>query len=183
MKGNKVIRENHVGDWGTPFGMLIERLEDLESEGVQPSDALADLGLFYRDARTSFDTDKNFRERARKRVVALQSGDEATMVRWKQLVDISFSYFDEVYDLLGVLLTKDDVRGESFYDPLLGSVVERLGEQKALLKNESGAEVMYPGDWLNREGNPLPLIIKKGRWRLQLRHFGLSLHNRPNREA
>lgn len=160
MKGNKVIRENHIGDWGTPFGMLIERLEDLESEGVQPSDALADLGLFYRDARTSFDSDKNFRERARKRVVALQSGDKATMVRWRQLVDLSLSYFEEVYDLLGVLLTKDDVRGESFYDPLLGSVVDRL-EQKALLKNESGAEVMYPGDWLNREGNPLPLIIKK----------------------
>ena len=161
MKGNKVIRENHVGDWGTPFGMLIERLEDLESDGVQPSDALADLGTFYRDARASFDTDKKFRERARKRVVALQSGDEATMARWKQLVDISFSYFDEVYDLLGVLLTKDDVRGESFYDPLLASVVERLGE-RGLLSNDSGAEVMYPGDWLNREGNPLPLIIRKG---------------------
>ena len=108
-----------------------------------------------------FDTNKNFRERARKRVVALQSGDEATMARWKQLVDISFSYFDEVYDLLGVLLTKDDVRGESFYDPLLASVVERLGE-RGLLSNDSGAEVMYPGDWLNREGNPLPLIIRKG---------------------
>ena len=161
MKGNTVIRENHVGDWGTPFGMLIERLEDLESEGVQPSDALADLGIFYRDARSSFDSDENFRERARRRVVALQSGDEATMVRWRQLVDLSFSYFDEVYDLLGVLLTKDDVRGESFYDPLLTSVVERLDE-RGLLSNNSGAEVMYPGDWLNREGNPLPLIIRKG---------------------
>ena len=161
MKGNTVIRENHVGDWGTPFGMLIERLEDLESEGVQPSDALADLGIFYRDARSSFDSDENFRERARRRVVALQSGDEATMVRWRQLVDLSFSYFDEVYDLLGVLLTKDDVRGESFYDPLLASVVERLDE-RGLLSNNLGAEVMYPGDWLNREGNPLPLIIRKG---------------------
>ena len=160
-KGNTVIRENHVGDWGTPFGMLIERLEDLESEGIQPSDALSDLGIFYRDARSSFDSDEKFRERARKRVVALQSGDEATMVRWKQLVDLSFSYFDEVYDMLGVLLTKDDVRGESYYDSLLPSVVERL-DDSGLLSNNLGAEVMYPGDWVNREGNPLPLIIRKG---------------------
>ena len=92
-KGNKVIRENHIGDWGTPFGMLIERLEDLDSSGIDPDEAMSDLGQFYRDARAQFDGDENFRARARARVVSLQTGDEPTLRRWGQLVDISMSHF------------------------------------------------------------------------------------------
>ena len=159
-KGNKVIRENHIGDWGTPFGMLIERLEDLDSSGIDPDEAMSDLGQFYRDARAQFDGDENFRARARARVVSLQTGDEPTLRRWGQLVDISMSHFQEVYVLLNVLLTEDDVMGESKYDHLLPDVVERL-QKKGLLESNDGASVIYPGDWLNRDGDPLPLIIKK----------------------
>ena len=103
MKGNKVIRENHVGDWGTPFGMLIERLEDLESDGVQPSDALADLGTFYRDARASFDTDKNFRERARKRVwlfsleMKRQWHVENNWLTYPSRISMKFTIYSEFY--------------------------------------------------------------------------------------
>ena len=159
-KGNKVIRENHIGDWGTPFGMLIERLEDLDSSGIDPDEAMSDLGQFYRDARAQFDGDENFRARARARVVSLQTGDEPTLRRWGQLVDISMSHFQEVYVLLNVLLTEDDVMGESKYDHLLPDVVERL-QKKGLLESNDGASVIYPGDWVNRDGDPLPLIIKK----------------------
>ena len=159
-KGNKVIRENHIGDWGTPFGMLIERLEDLDSSGIVPDEALSDLGQFYRDARAQFDSDENFRARARARVVSLQTGDGPTLRRWGQLVDISMSHFQEVYVLLNVLLTEDDVMGESKYDHLLPDVVERL-QKKGLLESNDGASVIYPGDWVNRDGDPLPLIIKK----------------------
>ncbi|MEC8351933.1 MAG: arginine--tRNA ligase, partial [Candidatus Thermoplasmatota archaeon] len=159
-KGNKVIRENHIGDWGTPFGMLIERLEDLDSSGIVPDEALSDLGQFYRDARAQFDSDENFRARARARVVSLQTGDGPTLRRWGQLVDISMSHFQEVYVLLDVLLTEDDVMGESKYDHLLPDVVERL-QKKGLLESNDGASVIYPGDWVNRDGDPLPLIIKK----------------------
>ena len=159
-KGNKVIRENHVGDWGTPFGMLIERLEDLDSSGIDPDEALSDLGQFYRDARAQFDGDENFRARARARVVSLQTGNGSTLRRWRQLVDISMSHFQEVYVLLDVLLTENDVMGESKYDHLLPDVVERL-QKKGLLESNNGASVIYPGDWVNRDGDPLPLIIKK----------------------
>ncbi len=159
-KGNKVIRENHIGDWGTPFGMLIERLEDLDSSGIDPDEALSDLGQFYRDARAQFDCDEQFRARARARVVSLQTGDGPTLRRWRQLVDISMSHFQEVYVLLDVLLTEDDVMGESKYDHLLPDVVERL-QKKGLLESNDGASVIYPGDWVNRDGDPLPLIIKK----------------------
>ena len=159
-KGNKVIRENHIGDWGTPFGMLIERLEDMDSSGIDPDEALSDLGRFYRDARVQFDGDENFRARARERVVSLQTGDGPTLRRWGQLVDISMSHFQEVYELLDVLLTEDDVMGESKYDHMLSDVVERLRE-KGMLESNDGASVIYPGDWVNRDGDPLPLIIKK----------------------
>ena len=159
-KGNRVIRENHVGDWGTPFGMLIERLEDLDSDGIDPLEALSDLGQFYRECRIKFDEDENFRQRARERVVSLQAGDGPTLQRWSQLVDISMGHFQEVYELLGVLLTRDDVMGESKYDPLLPGLVEQLHE-KGILETNNGALVIYPGDWVNRDGDPLPLIIRK----------------------
>ena len=159
-KGCSVIRENHIGDWGTPFGMLIERMENLKTSGVKPEEALSDLGEFYRQTREIFDSDDDFRMRSRNRVVKLQAGDEETLVIWRQLVHISLEHFKEVYELLGVLLTDKDIMGESYYDPLLPSVLHRLNES-GLVEINDGAQVIYPGEWVNREGEKLPLIVKK----------------------
>jgi arginyl-tRNA synthetase len=158
--GHTVIRENHVGDWGTPFGMLIEHLLDLGEAEAAHELAVGDLDTFYRGARRAFDADQDFRERARRRVVALQAGDPETMRLWRILVTESTRYFDEVYARLGVLLTDDDLRGESAYDDLLPTVVERL-DAAGLLRVSDGAEVVFPPGFTNREGDPLPLIIRK----------------------
>ena len=117
--GHTVIRENHIGDWGTPFGMLIEHLLDIGEEAGAEELSVGDLDAFYRQARTTFDASPEFRDRSRLRVVSLQSGDPETMRLWRLLVDESLAYFEEVYAKLGVLLTRDDVVGESFYNDLL----------------------------------------------------------------
>ncbi len=158
--GEKVIRENHVGDWGTPFGMLIEHLLDLGEEEGAHELSVGDLDTFYRQARLGFDASDEFQERSRRRVVLLQSGDPETLRLWRILVDASISYFDEVYRALGVLLTRDDIVGESFYNPQLPSVVEEL-DQKGLLQESEGALCVFPVGFTNREGEPLPLIVQK----------------------
>tara|TARA_B100000902_G_scaffold179200_1_gene172400 strand:- start:3338 stop:5074 length:1737 start_codon:yes stop_codon:yes gene_type:complete len=160
-QGNTVIRENHIGDWGTPFGMLIEHLLDLGEDGKENELSVGDLDGFYKTARTKFDNDASFADRSRSRVVLLQGGDEDTLRLWQELVDESTRYFNEVYNLLGVLLVDDDLMGESAYHHLLPSVVQRLDEQ-GLLKNSEGADVVFPGGHLNRDGEPLPLIVRKG---------------------
>jgi len=124
--GHRVVRENHVGDWGTPFGMLIEHLLDVGEEEAAHELSVGDLDAFYRQARASFDADEAFQARARRRVVLLQQGDGETLRLWQVLVAESLRYFDEVYRRLGVLLTDDDVVGESFYNPMLPGVVEDL---------------------------------------------------------
>ena len=128
--------------------------------GDSPDEALSDLGQFYRDARAQFDSDENFRARARARVVSLQTGDGAHFEEVGATGRHIDEPFQEVYVLLDVLLTEDDVMGESKYDHLLPDVVERL-QKKGLLESNDGASVIYPGDWVNRDGDPLPLIIKK----------------------
>ena len=155
-KGHEVIGENHIGDWGTPFGMLIEHYLDFEELEVDD----IDLSSFYKGARAKFDRDSEFAERSRNRVVKLQSRDQDTMILWRKLVNISLVHFNEVYELLGVLLTDDDLAGESKYEELLSSVVERL-EEAGMLDESDGAAVVFAGGWVNREGEPLPLIIKK----------------------
>ena len=158
--GHRVVRENHVGDWGTPFGMLIEHLLDLgETEAVHEL-SVGDLDDFYRQARASFDADETFRDRARRRVVLLQSGDEETLRLWRILVGESLHHFDEVYAKLGVLLTDADVVGESFYNPMLHDVVHEL-ERLGLLVNSDGALCVFPEGFTNRNGDPLPLIVQK----------------------
>jgi arginyl-tRNA synthetase len=158
--GHTVIRENHVGDWGTPFGMLIEHLLDIgETEAVSEL-SVGDLDGFYKQARTKFDGSEAFQDRARKRVVLLQSGDPDTLRMWKLLVDLSMQYFDRLYRKLGVLLTDDDLAGESMYNDLLPDVVERL-RTVGLLQESDGAEVVFPPGYTNREGEPLPLIVQK----------------------
>ncbi|MGH8996670.1 MAG: arginine--tRNA ligase, partial [Acidimicrobiales bacterium] len=158
--GHEVRRENHIGDWGTPFGMLIEHLIDIgEEEGAQEL-STGDLTTFYQQARSSFDADPSFGDRSRRRVVLLQSGDEETLRLWRVLVAESVRYFDVVYGTLGVLLTDEDIVGESFYNDLLPGVIEEL-EAKGLLVVHDGAKCVFPPGFTNREGDPLPLIVQK----------------------
>ena len=158
--GNEVVRENHVGDWGTPFGMLIEHLVDLGETHAAEELSVGDLDSFYRSARKKFDESEAFQTRARTRVVALQSGDAETLRLWKLLVAESNRYFQKIYRTLGVLLEPTDVMGESAYNKLLPEVVTRLGALGMMTKSD-GADVVFPEGFTNRENQPLPLIIRK----------------------
>jgi arginyl-tRNA synthetase len=158
--GHDVRRENHVGDWGTNFGMLIEHLVDLGEEKAVKELSVGDLDTFYRQARTSFDASETFRQRSRARVVLLQSGDADTLRLWRILVAESVRYFDEVYAKLGVLLTDEDIVGESFYNDMLPAVVEDL-DALGLLVESDGARCVFPPGFTNRNGDPLPLIVQK----------------------
>ncbi|RZU52719.1 arginyl-tRNA synthetase [Krasilnikovia cinnamomea] len=157
-QGHTVIRANHLGDWGTPFGMLIEHLVDLGDTG---EGSLADLTAFYQAARVKFDADPEFKRRAQQRVVALQSGDPQTLALWRRLVAASERYFLAVYDLLGVSLTATDFAGESSYHDQLDSVVAEL-DGKGLLRVSDGALCAFPAGFTGRDGEPLPLIVRKG---------------------
>ncbi|HEY5250046.1 MAG TPA: arginine--tRNA ligase [Acidimicrobiales bacterium] len=157
--GHDVVRENHVGDWGTNFGMLIEHLVDLGEENAVKELSMGDLDSFYRQARASFD-DETFGDRSRRRVVLLQSDDEETLRLWRILVAESVKYFDEVYSKLGVLLTDGDIVGESFYNAMLPGIVEDL-EARGLLVESDGARCVFPPGFTNRNGDPLPLIVQK----------------------
>jgi arginyl-tRNA synthetase len=158
--GHDVRRENHVGDWGTPFGMLIEHLIEVGEEKAVKELSVGDLDTFYREARASFDADETVGDRSRRRVVFLQSGDPETLRLWKILVAESVHYFDEVYSKLGVLLTDDDIVAESFYNPMLPGVVADL-DALGLLVDSVGARCVFPPGFTNRHGDPLPLIVQK----------------------
>jgi arginyl-tRNA synthetase len=155
--GHEVLRENHVGDWGTPFGMLIEHWVDGHAHEYDP----ADPNAFYQAARARFDSDDQFKARARARVVLLQSGDPDTLELWQRMVRASTEYFNEVYATLGVQLTDDDLAGESSYHELLPGVIDGLRE-KGLLQQSDGADVVFPPGFTNRDNDPLPLIVQKG---------------------
>lgn len=157
--GHTVVRENHVGDWGTPFGMLIEHLVDVGEETAVAELSVGDLNRFYQEARQSFDASDEFKERARERVVRLQGGDPETLRLWQLLVDQSAAYFQAVYDRLGVLLTPDDIVGESFYNAELPGIVEGLDE-KGLLVLDDGAECVFPPGFTGRDGEPQPMIVR-----------------------
>jgi arginyl-tRNA synthetase len=159
--GHDVIRENHIGDWGTPFGMLIEHVVDLGEQEAAEHLSLGDLDGFYKQARTKFDASEDFKERARQRVVLLQQGDPETRRLWELLVALSTKHFNAVYEQLGILLTDDDLAGESIYQPLMPVVIERL-RAAGLLTESDGADVVFPPGFTNRDGDPLPLIVQKG---------------------
>ncbi|HYI60979.1 MAG TPA: arginine--tRNA ligase [Acidimicrobiales bacterium] len=159
--GRPVVRQNHVGDWGTPFGMLIEHLVEVGEDRAVAELSVGDLNGFYRAARASFDTDDGFKDRSRRRVVALQSGDPETLRLWRVLVDQSTAYFQAVYDRLGVLLTPDDIVGESAYNDALPAVVADL-DGAGLLVTDDGAECVFPPGFTGRDGEPQPLIVRKG---------------------
>ena len=157
--GHRVIRENHIGDWGRPFGMLIEHLLDLGEDVAAVGLTQGDLDGFYKQANAKFADSEEFQDRSRARVVLLQGGDDETTRLWRRLGEMSTIYFNEVYAKLGVLLTDDDLAGESMYQPMMADTVERLDEA-GLLVADDGAKVVFPPGFENREGDPLPLIIQ-----------------------
>lgn len=150
--GDEVIRQNHIGDWGTQFGMLIAYLELKHEEGAL---SLKDLEQFYKDAKAHFDADESFANKAREYVVKIQSGDAHCLQLWKKFIDISLGHCEEVYDKLDVKLTREDVRAESFYNDDLAKVVEEL-RTKGLLQESDGAQCVF------LEGDEIPVIIQKG---------------------
>jgi arginyl-tRNA synthetase len=156
-QGHEVIPHNHLGDWGTPFGMLIEHMLGEDSAADH---TIGDLNGFYQAARVKFDTDPAFADRARKRVVLLQGGDEQTLELWRKLVEESARHFEKVYELLGVQLTPEDIYGESFYNPFLAEVIDEL-EADGLTEISDGALCVFPPGFANRDGDRLPLIIRK----------------------
>ena len=157
--GHKVIRANHVGDWGTQFGMLIAYLEKQQQENAGEM-ALADLEGFYREAKKHYDEDEAFAERARSYVVKLQGGDQYFLQMWRKLVDITMSQNQITYDRLNVTLTRDDVMGESLYNPMLPGIVADL-KAKGLAVESEGATVVFLDEYKNKEGEPMGVIIQK----------------------
>lgn len=157
--GHHVIRANHVGDWGTQFGMLIAWLEKQQQENAGDM-ALADLEGFYRDAKKHYDEDEAFAERARNYVVKLQSGDAYFREMWRKLVDITMTQNQITYDRLNVTLTRDDVMGESLYNPMLPGIVADL-KAKGLAVESEGATVVFLDEFKNKEGDPMGVIIQK----------------------
>ncbi|ECW3054230.1 arginine--tRNA ligase [Salmonella enterica subsp. enterica] len=157
--GHHVIRANHVGDWGTQFGMLIAWLEKQQQENAGDM-ALAYLEGFYRDAKKHYDEDEAFAERARNYVVKLQSGDTYFREMWRKLVDITMTQNQITYDRLNVTLTRDDVMGESLYNPMLPGIVADL-KAKGLAVESEGATVVFLDEFKNKEGDPMGVIIQK----------------------
>ena len=157
--GHAVKRENHIGDWGAPFGMLIEHLRDLGEGEAAHELAGGDLETFYQAARAAYDADPDFADRARARVVLLQSGDPETLRLWRLWVEHSIGSFDEAFRRLGAKLTRDDVVGESYYNAMLPGVVADLARDGLLVESD-GAQCVFPPGYTNREGAPLPLIVQ-----------------------
>jgi len=161
--GHPVIRQNHVGDWGTQFGMLIAYMDAIADKGQSPDQApfpIGDVEVFYRDARQLFDTDEAFADRAREYVVKLQSGDGHCRLRWQQFKQQSLEHCQAVYNMLGVLLTHSDVRGESAYNDDLPKVVEDLKAARLLAESE-GAQCVFLEEFEGKDGRPLPFIVQK----------------------
>jgi arginyl-tRNA synthetase len=159
--GHHLIRDNHVGDWGTPFGMLIEHLIDVGDDSAEADLLRTDPNAFYQHARVKFDSDPSFAGRARERVVKLQSGnDPATLALWADVVDMSKAYLHRIYGRLRVTLTDADIKGESFYNDMLPGVAEDLVNQ-GLARISDGALCAFPAGFTGRDGAPLPVIIRK----------------------
>ena len=158
--GHKVIRANHIGDWGTQFGMLIANLERVQQESGEVSMELSDLEAFYRDSKKLFDEDEAFATKARNYVVKLQSGDEYCAGMWKKLVDITMIQNQRNYDRLNVSLSRDDVMGESMYNDMLGDIVADL-KKKGLVEEDDGAQVVFLDEFKNKDGEPMGVIVQK----------------------
>jgi len=159
-QGHEVLRRNHLGDWGTQFGMLVEHVRELGWKPGQKRE-IGDLNALYREAKARFDAESDFAERSRLRVVALQGGDEETVALWRELVEESKHHFAEVYETLGVLLDSGDYYGESFYNPMLGDVAAEL-ERSGVATVSDGALCLFLPAFKGKDGSPVPLIVRKG---------------------
>jgi arginyl-tRNA synthetase len=157
-QGHKVIRQNHVGDWGTPFGMLLEQLADLGESGADAG--VRELVTFYKAARTKFDGDPAFAERSRRRVVLLQAGDPATLALWRRFLGVSVDHIQDLYRRLNITLRPEDIAGESRYNADLPDVVAEL-EKLGVARTSEGAVCVFPPGFSGREGEPVPLIVRK----------------------
>jgi len=157
--GHEVLRINHVGDWGTQFGMLITHLKEIIPEALHKKDIveISDLVNFYRQAKKRFDEDENFQKKSRREVVNLQAGDKESLVAWKLLCDQSRKEFQKIYDRLDIKLTE---RGESFYNKFLLDVINDL-KNKNLLINDQGAQCVFLDGLVGKDGKPQPIIIQK----------------------
>ncbi|HCI88697.1 MAG TPA: arginine--tRNA ligase, partial [Gammaproteobacteria bacterium] len=158
--GHTVIRQNHVGDWGTQFGMLITYMQEVVGDTKGLPNALSDLEAFYRNAKDRFDSDPEFAERSRHNVVRLQSGDPEYLKVWEQFIDESLKHCEAVYDLLNVTLTREDLDAESRYNDDLKVIVEDL-KAADLLTDSDGAMCVFLPEFKGKDGEPLPLIIQK----------------------
>ena len=158
--GHTVIRQNHVGDWGTQFGMLLAHLESEIQKGESPTLALKDLERFYQQAKVRFDQESDFANTAREYVVKLQGGNESMLALWQQFRDISLSHNLDIYNKLNVSLTAKDARGESAYNKDLSVLVDAL-KQQGLAVTDNGAQVVFLKELANKEGDPSPVIVQK----------------------
>ena len=158
--GHHVIRANHIGDWGTNFGMLLEHLVDVGEDAAYAQLAAGDINAFYQAAKVKFDADPEFADRSRRRVVALQAGDPQTLRLWRMLVDDSKQYYNAIYRRLGVTLTDADLAPESFYNSMLEDVCRDL-QRAGIATTSEGALCAFPPGFTGRDGNPLPLILRK----------------------
>ncbi|MGO3346014.1 MAG: arginine--tRNA ligase [Marinomonas sp.] len=158
--GHTVVRQNHVGDWGTQFGMLLAYMERLRADNTEVSMALSDLETFYRAAKTCFDDDEAFAKRARELVVELQSGNKECLALWDEFINISLTHCEETYKMLGVSLERQHVMPESAYNDDLANVVNDLQEQ-GLLQESNGAQCVFMDEFANKEGDITPVIVQK----------------------
>jgi len=158
--GHEVIRANHIGDWGTQFGLLLEHLKDVGEEVAYAQLGAGEINEFYQAAKVSFDSDPAFAERSRRRVVALQAGEPETVRLWEMLVSDSKQYYNTIYGKLGVTLTDADLDPESFYNPMLDDVCRDL-EEAGVATISDGALCAFPPGFKSRDGSPLPLILRK----------------------
>jgi len=158
--GHCVIRQNHVGDWGTQFGMLIAHMNSLSSDENTLSSNLADLEGFYRAAKQRFDAEPEFADQARAYVVKLQQGDADCLAAWQRFIDESLRHCEDIYNLLSISLKRSDLRAESFYNNDLANIVDDLND-KGLLSESDGAQCVFLDDFKGKDGSPLPVIIQK----------------------
>ncbi|HZC41072.1 MAG TPA: arginine--tRNA ligase [Streptosporangiaceae bacterium] len=158
--GHTVVREAHLGDWGTPFGMMIEHALDIGEAATHELLAAGEITAFYQAARAKFVSDPAFADRARRRVGRLQAGDDETMRLWQILVSSSMEYLTAIYQQLRVTLTSDDMAPESFYNPMLADVCKEL-EADGIAVISEGALCAFPPGFTGRDGAPLPLILRK----------------------
>ena len=159
-RGDRVIRQNHMGDWGTQFGMLIAHLSDKLASNEVAETALSDLENFYREAKVRFDDEEGFADRARADVVKLQSGDAKCAKLWQQFIDISITHSEEIYTKLNVSLQRSDIMGESAYNDDLSSVIDELMASEIAVEDQ-GAKVVFIDEMANKDGEPSVFIVQK----------------------